>query len=86
MLTEKELHELYNKVVEVVDNCLDYYTWYCAGIGEWWNDTGVTFTCHGHCTKGDGLDWDETWGIDYEGSINANGTTYNSFEEFKNNW
>lgn len=81
------LEELYDKVVDIINNHYDYHCNYCCISGSaCWDKTYVTFDVHGWSDQGEGSEWTEYWCIYDDGSIHADGVTYANFEEFKCDW
>ena len=81
------LEELYDKVVDVINNHYDYHCDYCCDYSStYWDKTYVTFDVHCCSDQGSGYEWTEYWSIYDDGSIYANGVPYTNFEEFKCDW
>lgn len=81
------LEELYDKVVDIIDNHYDYHcNWCCDSISAYWGKTYVEFDVHGWSDQGDGSEWTEYWCIYDDGRIHHDGDWYANFEEFKNDW
>lgn len=86
-LTHEELEKIYDRAVNALNNCTDYYLFTCAGGDEEWSQDGtyVSFTVHFSSSR-NGHDWEETWYINSNGSISGEDNYFNSIEELESIW
>ena len=79
-----ELEELYDKVVDIINNHDDYHCgWICISNSvKWYNDC-VEFDVKVYSDQRYGSEWTEYWRVYSDGRINRDGEWYNSFEEFE---
>lgn len=79
-----ELEELYDKVVDIINNHSDYHCdWICISNSAEWYDGCVEFDVKVCSDQGYGSEWTECWRVYSDGRINRDGEWYNSFEEFE---
>lgn len=84
-MTQEEFDNLYDKISDVLYGFKSYHCWYFCCNKEYYGNL-MYFELHVSSDKGDGDDWVEEWSIDDEGRIHSEDTTYNSFEEFLEDW
>lgn len=81
-----ELNNLYNEVIDIVNNCNDYYLFTSAGDAEWSKDGSyVSFTVDFSSSR-TGYNWNETWYVYNNGSISGEDRHYDSIDDLRASW